>query len=137
MHAALVTGRHTVDFVEFPDPVASAGKVVVDIEYCGICGTDLHAWQSGDPYNPAICGHEWTGVVSAVGRSVPTVAEGDRVVVGVPAAGVLVSVVITGAATRGVVQAASARIGTKGRDLGFMMAGRDRIYWTRFRSAAR
>jgi (R,R)-butanediol dehydrogenase/meso-butanediol dehydrogenase/diacetyl reductase len=65
-----------------PQPVPATGKAVVDIAYCGICGTDLHAYQSGEPYNPAICGHEWTGRVSAVGRDVSGIREGDRVAIG-------------------------------------------------------
>ncbi len=81
MHAALITGQETVELVEFPDPTPAAKGVVVDIAFCGICGTDIHAWQSGSPYNPAICGHEWSGTVSAVGADVRSFTEGDRVVV--------------------------------------------------------
>jgi len=88
MFAALITGRHQVELVEFPDPTPADRGVVVDIALCGICGTDIHAYQSGQPYNPAICGHEWAGTVSAVGREVKDVSEGDRVVVAVaPACG--------------------------------------------------
>jgi (R,R)-butanediol dehydrogenase/meso-butanediol dehydrogenase/diacetyl reductase len=88
MHAALITGQHAVELVEFPDPTPAPEGVVVDIAFCGICGTDVHAYQSGRRYNPAICGHEWSGVVSAVGGSVKSIGEGDRVVVGVaPACG--------------------------------------------------
>ena len=83
MHAALITGQETVEFIEFPDPTPAPAGVVVDIAYCGICGTDIHAYQSGRPYNPAICGHEWSGTVSAIGNEVTSVAEGDRVVVAV------------------------------------------------------
>lgn len=83
MHAALITGAETVELVEFPDPTPAPTGVVVDIAYCGICGTDIHAYQSGRPYNPAICGHEWSGTVSAVGREVQSLSEGDRVVVAV------------------------------------------------------
>lgn len=86
MHAALITGKERVELVEFPTPTPHAEGAVVDIELCGICGTDIHAFQSGDDYNPAICGHEWTGVVSDVGRDAEGVTEGDRVVVGVPPA---------------------------------------------------
>ncbi|MEM7094487.1 MAG: zinc-binding dehydrogenase [Actinomycetota bacterium] len=86
MHAALITGKETVELVEVPEPEPMADGAVVDVEMCGICGTDIHAWQSGDPYNPAICGHEWTGVVSAVGDDVRTFSEGDRVVCAVPPA---------------------------------------------------
>lgn len=83
MHAALITGAETVELVEFPDPTPASTGVVVDIAYCGICGTDIHAYQSGRPYNPAICGHEWSGTISAVGREVHSLSEGDRVVVAV------------------------------------------------------
>lgn len=81
MDAALITGRRKLEIREFPDPVPAPRGVVVDIAYCGICGTDIHAYQSGHPYSPAICGHEWCGTLSAVGDEVSRVSEGDRVVV--------------------------------------------------------
>jgi (R,R)-butanediol dehydrogenase / meso-butanediol dehydrogenase / diacetyl reductase len=84
MRAAVITGQHRVDLLELPSPTPGPRQVVVDIVLCGICGTDLHAYQSGAPYNPAICGHEWVGVVSATGPDTKRVAEGDRVVVAVP-----------------------------------------------------
>jgi (R,R)-butanediol dehydrogenase/meso-butanediol dehydrogenase/diacetyl reductase len=88
MQAGLVTGKHAIEFVELPDPEPEPQKAVVEIAYCGICGTDLHAYQSGEEYNPAICGHEWTGVVSACGDGVTNVREGDRVGIGIaPACG--------------------------------------------------
>jgi (R,R)-butanediol dehydrogenase/meso-butanediol dehydrogenase/diacetyl reductase len=79
--AALIVGQGQVEMREFPEPTPADEGVVVDIALCGICGTDVHAYQSGRPYNPAICGHEWAGTVSAVGRSVRSLSEGDRVVV--------------------------------------------------------
>ena len=69
-----------------PAPEPSRGKAVVEISHCGICGTDVHAYQSGQPYNPAICGHEWAGTVSAVGTGVGNVKAGDRVAIGVATA---------------------------------------------------
>jgi len=88
VRAALIVGKGRLEMREFPDPVPAAEGVVVDIALCGICGTDVHAYQSGKPYNPAICGHEWAGTISAVGRAVHDFAEGDRVVVGAaPACG--------------------------------------------------
>jgi (R,R)-butanediol dehydrogenase/meso-butanediol dehydrogenase/diacetyl reductase len=83
MFAALITGRARLEMIEFPDPVPAEGGIVVDISFCGICGTDVHAYQSGAPYHPAICGHEWVGAVSAVGAGVRDLTEGDRVVVGI------------------------------------------------------
>ena len=85
MLVGLVTGKRTLELREMPEPLPLPGKAVVQIAYCGICGTDLHAFQSGEPYNPAICGHEWTGHVSAVGARVTPVSqirEGDRVAIG-------------------------------------------------------
>jgi (R,R)-butanediol dehydrogenase / meso-butanediol dehydrogenase / diacetyl reductase len=84
VYAALVTGQSRVEIIEVADPTPAVDGVVVDIALCGICGTDVHAYQTGRPYNPAICGHEWVGVVSARGRDVRTVAEGERVVISVP-----------------------------------------------------
>ena len=81
MFAALITGKGTVEMVEFADPTPAPKGVVVDISFCGICGTDIHAYQSGKPYHPAICGHEWAGVVSAKGAEVKSFTEGDRVIV--------------------------------------------------------
>lgn len=86
MHAALITGKGQVELKEFDEPTPSADGVVVDIAFCGVCGTDIHAFQNGHDYNPATCGHEWSGTVSAAGADVKNVAEGDRVVVAVPPA---------------------------------------------------
>jgi (R,R)-butanediol dehydrogenase / meso-butanediol dehydrogenase / diacetyl reductase len=84
MRAAIISGLHQLDVIEVPVPQPGPYEAVVDIALCGICGTDIHAYQSGAPYNPAICGHEWVGTVSAVGISVTNVTDGDRVVVAVP-----------------------------------------------------
>ncbi|MGI9326113.1 MAG: zinc-dependent alcohol dehydrogenase [Pseudomonadales bacterium] len=88
MQVGLVTGQRSISLVDMPDPTPSTGKAVVDISYCGICGTDLHAFLSGEPYNPAICGHEWVGNVSAMASADSNrhVKEGDRVAIGVAAA---------------------------------------------------
>ena len=88
MRAGLVTGKDTFELVEFSDPEPNAALAVVAVDRCGICGTDLHAFMSGHPYTPAICGHEWAGTVTAIGSDVSNVAEGDKVVCGVaPACG--------------------------------------------------
>jgi (R,R)-butanediol dehydrogenase/meso-butanediol dehydrogenase/diacetyl reductase len=88
MRVGLVTGCERIEFKEFPEPEPEPGKAVVEIAYCGICGTDLHPFHTGDPYNPAICGHEWTGSVSALGQGVTGLKVGDRVGIGAtPACG--------------------------------------------------
>ena len=86
MQAGLITGLNQLEFREFPYPTPRPGGVVVEIKYCGICGTDVHAYRSGRPYPPAVCGHEWVGVVSAISQDIHRLSEGDRVIVAVPSA---------------------------------------------------
>ena len=86
MQAALITARETIEIRDFPEPEAGPGAAVVAIERCGICGTDVSAWRSGDPYPPFLCGHEWVGRVAATGAGVSGIREGDRAVMGVPVA---------------------------------------------------
>lgn len=88
MRAGLVTGQRRFELVEVPEPEARPGTAVVEVGLCGICGTDLHGFLSDQPYNPAICGHEYSGIVAAVGSGVTNVHEGQRVVAGIaPACG--------------------------------------------------
>ena len=88
MRAGLVAGREQIEFREFPDPTPEPEKAVVQISHCGICGTDLHAFDQGGFYSPSICGHEWAGTISAVGTGVDDLREGDRVGIGIaPACG--------------------------------------------------
>ena len=88
MRAGLVAGREQIEFREFPDPTPEPEKAVVQISHCGICGTDLNAFDQGGFYSPSICGHEWAGTISALGTGVDDLREGDRVGIGIaPACG--------------------------------------------------
>jgi (R,R)-butanediol dehydrogenase/meso-butanediol dehydrogenase/diacetyl reductase len=82
--AALITGAGEVQLREFPSPPPPPGTVTVDIRLCGICGTEIASFRSGHLHSPAVCGHEWTGTVTALGAGVDGLREGDRVVAGVP-----------------------------------------------------
>src|SRR6185295_4088532 len=66
--AGLVTGLRRFELVAVPEPVARPGVAVAAITLCGICGTDVQGFPSADPYNPAICGHEWVGTPYAAPR---------------------------------------------------------------------
>src|SRR5215217_3547119 len=71
-----------IEDVRRPNP--GEGEVLVRIEACGLCRTDIHA-AHGDwpvkPKLPLIPGHEGVGIVEGVGRGVTTLSEGDRVAI--------------------------------------------------------
>ena len=62
MKAALITEKETISFFEFDDPDPDLDQVVVEITLCGICGTDIHGFNTPGPMRASICGHEWTGI---------------------------------------------------------------------------
>ena len=69
MRAALITGKDTLELLEFDEPSPADDEVVLAIQRCGICGSDVHAYVEGWNYSPGVCGHEWVGHVAAAGRS--------------------------------------------------------------------
>ena len=74
-------GKGLIEVRDVPEPVIGDGEVLVEVRACGICGTDLHIYHDEFPYwPPVILGHEFSGVISAVGRNVAGWAVGDRVV---------------------------------------------------------
>ncbi|MEQ9145635.1 MAG: alcohol dehydrogenase AdhP [Parvibaculaceae bacterium] len=86
MKAAIVRefGRPLV-IEERKVPDVPADRILVKVEACGVCHTDLHAAEGDWPIQPSlpfIPGHEGVGHVAAVGKDVKSVKEGDRV--GVP-----------------------------------------------------
>jgi S-(hydroxymethyl)glutathione dehydrogenase/alcohol dehydrogenase len=60
----------------------AAGEVLVRLEACGVCHTDMYTASGADPsgYAPAVLGHEGAGVVEKVGEGVTLLADGDHVV---------------------------------------------------------
>jgi S-(hydroxymethyl)glutathione dehydrogenase/alcohol dehydrogenase len=69
-----------VQEVDLADP--RPGEVLVRLEACGVCHTDLYTASGADPsgYAPTVLGHEGAGVVERVGDGVTLVSEGDHVV---------------------------------------------------------
>ena len=69
----------SLEIVEVPDP--GPGEVVVQVQACGVCHTDLHYREGAinDDF-PFLLGHEAAGVVESVGDGVTDVAPGDFVV---------------------------------------------------------
>jgi (R,R)-butanediol dehydrogenase/meso-butanediol dehydrogenase/diacetyl reductase len=61
-----------------PDPTPTSGEVVLRVEACGICGSDLHL-SDAYPLPGVVMGHEFCGVVEELGPDVDGVEVGDRV----------------------------------------------------------
>ena len=59
-----------------------AGEVLVRLEACGVCHTDMYTASGADPsgYAPTVLGHEGAGIVERLGDGVSSVVPGDRVV---------------------------------------------------------
>jgi len=77
-------GGPGLEMIELPEPEAGPGEVKIRVLRTGICGTDLHiaawdAWAQGAVNAPLIPGHEFSGVVVALGEGVDSVAVGDHV----------------------------------------------------------
>lgn len=68
---------------ELANPEPAAGEVVIEVVACGLCGTDLHTLAGDSPWAryPVTPGHEFVGVVSAVGQNAHSICVGDRVAV--------------------------------------------------------
>jgi len=80
MHAAVYQGRSTVSVEQIPTPEIGPGELLVRVESCGICHTDLKKIEYNLLAPPRIYGHETAGIVVAAGRGVRNFAIGDRVV---------------------------------------------------------
>ena len=69
-----------VQEVDLAEP--KAGEVLVRLEACGVCHTDMYTASGADPsgYAPCVLGHEGGGIVEKVGDDVTSLAPGDKVV---------------------------------------------------------
>ena len=79
MSASVYRGDSRVLLEQVPVPEPGAGELLVRVEACGICHTDLKKIQYNLLPPPRIFGHETAGVVAAAGREVSGFAPGDRV----------------------------------------------------------
>jgi len=81
MRAAVYTGDSTVSVAEIPTPAIGPGELLIRVESCGICHTDLKKIEYNLLTPPRIYGHETAGVVAATGSGVRAFSPGDRVIV--------------------------------------------------------
>ncbi len=80
MHAAVYRGESVVSVEEIPTPAIGPGEILIRVEACGICHTDLKKIEHNLLAPPRVYGHETAGVVAAVGSGVTKFKIGDRVV---------------------------------------------------------
>jgi (R,R)-butanediol dehydrogenase / meso-butanediol dehydrogenase / diacetyl reductase len=95
MKAAVFHGPQDVRLDDVPEPEVRQGAVKVKVDWCGICGTDLHEYLAGPIFIPppgsphpltgetlpVTLGHEFAGAVVDVGEGVEGLAAGDRVAI--------------------------------------------------------
>jgi 2-desacetyl-2-hydroxyethyl bacteriochlorophyllide A dehydrogenase len=83
MQAAVWYGEPSLTIRQWEIPEIADDEVLVRVAYAGICGSDLHILNNGLPRSavspPRIIGHEFSGIVECVGRSVRSTKPGDRV----------------------------------------------------------
>jgi threonine dehydrogenase-like Zn-dependent dehydrogenase len=86
VRALVLTAPHRAEIQDVPDPEAGPGQVIVDVERAGICGTDVELFtgelsylQTGITTYPVRPGHEWCGIVTAVGPGTDRAWLGRRV----------------------------------------------------------
>ena len=82
MRAAVYRGDHTIEVDEVAVPEMGPLDVMLEVSHCGICGTDLHLVMENFGSPGSVPGHEYSGVVAAVGAEVEGWSVGDRAVGG-------------------------------------------------------
>jgi L-iditol 2-dehydrogenase len=79
MRAAVYRGANDLRIEELPVPEVGAGEMLVRVDACGICGTDIKKIQKGLLPPPRVLGHEIAGTVARLGAGVSRLREGQRV----------------------------------------------------------
>jgi len=83
MPAAVYQRPGVVEVEERPVPRPGPGQVLIEVDHCGICGSDIHLLLDGWAGKPGlVAGHEYTGTIAALGEEVEGWAIGESVVAG-------------------------------------------------------
>lgn len=85
MKVAVYEGVKSIRLQERPELKPAPGEVIIKIKYCGICGTDVHAYLHEGLLPPGlVLGHENVGTIAEIGKGVEGWKVGERVVAGPP-----------------------------------------------------
>lgn len=81
MKALLLTEYKNLTVTDVDEPEMTVDDVLVQVEACGICGSDIHGYDgsTGRRIPPLVMGHEAAGIVVSVGANVDDLNPGDRV----------------------------------------------------------
>jgi threonine dehydrogenase-like Zn-dependent dehydrogenase len=82
MAAVVYNGKGDLSVEQLPTPDVGAGDVLIEVSHCGVCGSDLHMILDGWGRKGSVEGHEWSGVVVAIGDGVTEWNVGDHIVGG-------------------------------------------------------
>src|SRR3954470_16778734 len=80
MPAAVLTGPAAFEVQDLAVPTPGPDEGLVEVGWCGICGTELHLALEGYGRPGTVLGHEWSGTVAALGRGVTGLEIGTVVV---------------------------------------------------------
>ena len=79
MKALVYLGKGLLQIEDIPVPDIGPGEMLVRVEACGVCGTDIKKIEKGLVEPPRVFGHETAGVVVKTGPGVTRFSEGQRV----------------------------------------------------------
>lgn len=84
MRQAVLTAPERIEFREVPDLTAERlgeDEILIRIKKIGICGSEIHSYHGEHPatFYPVVQGHEYSGIVTAVGSKVTKCKPGDKV----------------------------------------------------------
>ena len=67
--AAILEDVRKLKIVDYPEPKVEDNGILLKMELCGVCGTDMHLYEGNMkiPF-PVIPGHEWVGVIEEIGE---------------------------------------------------------------------
>lgn len=83
MRQVVLTAPKVLEFREVAEPKAADLKpdeILINVKHIGICGSEIHSYHGLHPatFYPVVQGHEYSGIVVAVGSDVKTVKVGDK-----------------------------------------------------------
>ena len=81
MKALVLTEYKKLELQDLPKPEPGPGEVLIRVEACGVCGSDVHGYDgsTGRRIPPLVMGHEAAGTVADVGTGVTSFKSGQRV----------------------------------------------------------